>query len=149
MSTTLAGVIQELGIPTKPRYSLEEVADVLGIRRDQVVDLIRKGKLPGMKSSMNRWRGVFASDLDAFIQKVNAPRPTVSKTPDTSHQPGAPQLGPLKVPAAGSTHMPSAEQGAIPWKADPVLSMDAGLPVPPLAMDPPTKPTKRVLDLDI
>lgn len=84
MNTTLAEVLTALGIPHKPRYSIEEVAEILGIRRDQVIDLLRKGRLVGMRSSMHRWRCVFATELDAFIQKINAPRQVTKKESNPS-----------------------------------------------------------------
>jgi excisionase family DNA binding protein len=134
MNTTLAGVLEALGIPRKPRYSIEEVAEILGIRRYQVVDLLRKGKLTGMKSSMNRWRCVFATELDAFIQKVNAPR----------HAPQATQNGDQMTANAPSPQEPDSPA---PYQADPILSPDAGLPMPLPASDSPVRTGRRDLDI--
>lgn len=71
MDHTLSKMLEALGIPYKPRFTIEEVAEILGIRRDQVMHLLKRKKLVGMKSSANRWGGVFAFDLDQYIQAVN------------------------------------------------------------------------------
>lgn len=147
MNTTLAGVIEALGIPRKPRYSTEEVAEILGIRRDQVVDLLRKGKLTGMKSSMNRWRCVFATELDAFIQKVNTPRQAAIKEPSTSQHRKEPQVTEGGDPL--TAHAPSLQETSAPFsgQAIPILSPDAGLPIPPAAMGSPVRTGRRELDI--
>lgn len=76
MSPLLETMLDQLGIKPKPRFTVEEVAEILGIRRDQVLDLLKRKKLIGMRASVSKWSGVFAQDLAEYIQIVNAPRET-------------------------------------------------------------------------
>ena len=73
MPINLVTMLERLGMTHKPRFTVEETAEILGVRRDQVMDLLKRGKLIGVKSSPNRWSGVFAVDLDDYIEKINAP----------------------------------------------------------------------------
>lgn len=80
MSITLVTMLDRLGMTHKPRFTVEETADILGLRRDQVMDLLKRGKLLGVKSSAARWSGVFADDLSTFIVSINAPRNSRGKS---------------------------------------------------------------------
>ncbi len=73
MQSHLNPLLDRLGLKAKPRYSLEETADIIGIRRDQVLDLLKRGKLVGVRASDRRWGGIIAADLDDYIGRVNAP----------------------------------------------------------------------------
>ena len=64
MQSHLNPLLDRLGLRAKPRYSLEETADIIGIRRDQVLDLLKRGKLIGVRASDRRWGGIIAADLD-------------------------------------------------------------------------------------
>jgi len=112
MDHTLTKMLEALGIPYKPRFTVEEVAEILGIRRDQVMHLLKRQKLIGMKSSSNRWGGVFAADLDQYIQTVNQ-----------SMNQGTPN-------ATGSIAVPNAFVGSnpAPFPGNEI----SHLPVPPL-----------------
>jgi len=74
MHPHLNALVAQLGLPEKLRYSLEETAEILGIRRDQVLDLLKRGKLLGKRASERRWSGILAEDLDGYLETVNAPR---------------------------------------------------------------------------
>ena len=66
-------LLDRLGLRGKPRYTLEETAEIIGIRRDQVLDLLKRGKLIGKRASERRWGGILADDLDDYLEDVNAP----------------------------------------------------------------------------
>lgn len=147
MNTTLAGVIEALGIPPKPRYSVEEVAEILGLRRDQAVDLLRKGKLTGMKSSMHRWRCVFATELDAFLQRVNAPRQVTKGGVDASQDCAMSQAAAtVGDPTEGIDAAPLEPLHTFSRTMD-FLSPDAGLPILSPVLDSPVKTGRRELDI--
>lgn len=82
MSMNLNTILERLGMTHKPRFTLEETAEILGSRRDQILDLLKRGKLLGVKASSSRWSGVFAIDLDNYIKAVNQAKP--SKGPPLS-----------------------------------------------------------------
>lgn len=86
MHPILTMALDAVGIPYKARFSIEEVAEVLAIRREQVVDLLKKGRLRGIKSSPSRWRWIYADDLGAYLAAINGTwEKTVSLTgPDAS-----------------------------------------------------------------
>lgn len=65
-------LLDRLGLQGKPRYTLEETADILGIRRDQVLDLLKRGKLLGLRASERRWSGMLAEDLDDYLEAMQA-----------------------------------------------------------------------------
>lgn len=71
MSTILSTTLAAVGIPYKARFSLDEVAQVLAITREQVVDLLKKQRLTGFKSSPGRWRWVFGEDLGSYLEAIN------------------------------------------------------------------------------
>ncbi len=112
MPINLVTMLERLGMTHKPRFSVEETAEILGVRRDQVMDLLKRGKLIGVKSSAARWSGVFAVDLDDYIEKVNAPNEDDANT----DEPGPPPMGPCGV-------IPSHQEG--PKRAAPNLDKSA------------------------
>lgn len=69
--TKLDEIITCLGLRSAPRYSLEEVSTILGVRIDQVRELIKKRHLKGFKGTTIRWTGVFHDDLAAFLSRAN------------------------------------------------------------------------------
>lgn len=81
MHLILTMALDAVGIPYKARFSIEEVAEVLAIRREQVVDLLKKGRLRGIKSSPSRWRWIYADDLGDYLDVINAPVNPVSEHP--------------------------------------------------------------------
>jgi len=74
MQSTLTHLLTKLGIEPKPRYTAQETADILGIRWDQMLGLLKRGKIIGIRASERRWIGVLADDLSAYLDAVNAPR---------------------------------------------------------------------------
>lgn len=144
MNQALATALDALGIPHKPRFAIEEVAEILGITRDQVVNLLKKGKLTGMKSSVRRWRGVYSVDLSDYLEKVNAPRKSAAKTIAASLGP-APQKAegiPDSAESLGDLNSP-----AFLFLPDPVLSPDAGLSLSFPSPTAPFKSGRRELDI--
>ena len=147
MNTTLAAVLAAIGTPHKPRYGIEEVAEILGISRYQVVDLLRKGKLVGMKSSMHRWRCVFAIELDAFIQRVNAPRHVTRRGVDSSQDCAVSQAAStVEDPTEGLDAPPMETFHTFSHRMD-FLCPDAGLPILSPVLDSPVKTGRRELDI--
>lgn len=67
----LQQILDRLDIPYKARFSIDEVADILGIQRKQVTLLLHRQKLRGMRSSPRRWSWVFADDLEEYIETIN------------------------------------------------------------------------------
>lgn len=92
-------LLDRLGLLGKPRYTLEETAEIIGIRRDQVLDLLKRGRLIGKRASERRWGGILAKDLDDYLEMMNAPRekrhrqpplagpPVLTATPPTPTRP--------------------------------------------------------------
>jgi excisionase family DNA binding protein len=73
---TLQSILERLNIPYKARYTIEEVAEILGIRRDQVLNLLHKGRLIGVRATERRWAGVFPDELEAYLERIHNPIPT-------------------------------------------------------------------------
>ena len=70
-SLTLSALVTTLGIPPTPRYSIEEVAMILGLTSGQVRSQIKKGNLSALRGSRRRWTGVLHEDLDAYFTANN------------------------------------------------------------------------------
>lgn len=68
---TLSALLTTLGITPAPRYTLEEVAHILGMTCRQVRSQIQKGRLLAIKTSARRWAWVLHPDLDAYFAAVN------------------------------------------------------------------------------
>ena len=113
MFINLVTMLERLGMTHKPRFTVEETAEILGVRRDQVMDLLKRGKLIGVKSSAARWSGVFAVDLDKYIQDINQVSAPVSSSSvdcntetniQTNNLPTPPALGAdlLPIPATSA-----------------------------------------------
>jgi len=100
MYANLHHLLTSLGIPSKPRYSPEETAEILGIRRDQVINLLQRGKLLGIRASERRWGGVIAGDLDDYLEEVNAPWVKKSQAPLAEEfRPSTPSPAPVPPPS--------------------------------------------------
>lgn len=69
---TLSALLATLGIAIAPRYTLEEVAQILGNTPRQVRTQIQKGRIPAIKSSARRWAWVLHPDLEAYFAAINA-----------------------------------------------------------------------------
>jgi hypothetical protein len=69
---TLSALLGNLGIAIAPRYTLEEVAQILGTTPRQVRSQIQKNRLPAIKSSVRRWAWVLHPDLEAYFAAINA-----------------------------------------------------------------------------
>jgi hypothetical protein len=112
-----------------------------------VIDLLRKEKLTGMKSSMHRWRCVFATELDAFIQKVNAPRQVTRKEPNPSND-GPDRQEVIKGGSKGFFIPPSLEQAHMPFDLMDLMDLpDVCLSTPIPAKGSSVKLGGRDLDL--
>lgn len=130
MHANLHYILERLNIPLKPRYNLDEVGEVLGIRRDQVLDLLRRRQIIGMKSSSNRWSGVFADDLDAYLLRVNSAQDSPFAGDSQS---------PVSLKASASEGLPGLETAPI----QPVPTAIHSVDYPKVE----TKPVKIALDL--
>jgi hypothetical protein len=115
MSINLVTMLERLGMTHKPRFTVEETAEILGIRRDQVMDLLKRGKLIGVKSSSARWSGVFAVDLDKYIQVINRVNaPNTPCTADCNAETNI-QTNSLSTPSAlGGGMLPTTATSAAP-----------------------------------
>jgi pantothenate kinase type III len=69
---TLSALLTTLGIAPAPRYTIEEVARILGNTPRQVRTQIQKGRIPAIKSSVRRWGWVLHPDLEAYFAAINA-----------------------------------------------------------------------------
>jgi len=73
MNNTLTALLGRLNIPYKVRFTVEETADILSIRRDQVISQLKKRTLIGTRSSIGRWGWIFADDLNSYLERIQAP----------------------------------------------------------------------------
>ena len=72
MSTTkLDALLTTLGIAPAPRYTIEDVATILGFTPKQVRTQVKKGNLTALRGSRRRWTGVLHDDLDAYFTANN------------------------------------------------------------------------------
>ncbi|WP_306599175.1 hypothetical protein [Geothrix sp. 21YS21S-2] len=71
MNTTLQTLLDAMAVAPKPRYPLEEVAYLLDARLQAVKNLIKNGKLKGVKTGPRKWGYVLHSDLEAFVTNLN------------------------------------------------------------------------------
>jgi hypothetical protein len=71
VSMTLNQLLNSLGIARAARYTLEEVAHILGMTTRQVRTQIQKGHLSAAKISARRWAWVLHTDLDAYFAAIN------------------------------------------------------------------------------
>jgi hypothetical protein len=62
-------ILSRIGIEPKSNYSMEEAAEILGIIRDQGVDMLQRGKLKS--ASDRRWMKKFVKRIDVYILEVN------------------------------------------------------------------------------
>jgi pantothenate kinase type III len=69
---TLSALLATLGIEPAPRYTLEEVARILGTTPRQIRSQIQKGRIHAIKSSVRRWGWVLHTDLEAYFAAINA-----------------------------------------------------------------------------
>lgn len=104
MHPILTKALDAVGIPNKARFTIEEVAVVLAIRRDQVVDLLKKGRLRGIKSSPSRWRWIYADDLGEYFSAINESRGTAVRSICTNEAIGE---GPSDLLSTGRSVAPS------------------------------------------
>lgn len=68
---TLHALLTTLGIASAPRYTIEDVATILGFTPKQVRTQIKKGNLAAVRGSRRRWTGVLHTDLDAYYTNNN------------------------------------------------------------------------------
>ena len=69
---TLSTLLVALGTTPAPRYSLVEVAQILGVTPRQVRTQIQKGRITAIKSSARCWAWVLHRDLETYFTTVNA-----------------------------------------------------------------------------
>ena len=68
---TLSKLLTALGTSPAARYSLEDVAQVLGLTPRQVRSQIQKGRLVAIKTSARHWAWVLHQDLEAYLAAIN------------------------------------------------------------------------------
>lgn len=122
MQSTLIHLLAKLGIEPKPRFSPQETADILGIRWDQLLGLLKRGKIAGIRASERRWSGVLADDLSAYLDAVNAP-----SIKPTNALPIAEAPRPTIVVHAATTVPPAVSAAAIEMALVPSIP-----PTPPM-----------------
>lgn len=71
MNKTLPHLLEKLGRIPQPRFTIEEVGDILGLSRGEVLAQIKRGHLPAIKVSARRWGYVLHDDLNAFLTALN------------------------------------------------------------------------------
>ena len=71
MSHLLPTALQDSGIEPAVRYTLDEVAAILGCTLDHVRYLVTRKKLPVLKVGRQTWGTVRHDDLAAFLASVN------------------------------------------------------------------------------
>lgn len=71
MPNHLHTTLDRLGIPKQPRYPMNTTAEILGVSRDQVADLLRLGRLNGTRSSERRWAGVWHAELETYMERIH------------------------------------------------------------------------------
>ena len=71
---SLEALVTDLGLLPAPRYTLEQVATILGLTMTQVRELLKKRRLKGLKGSLNRWMGVLHADLESYFLRINSRR---------------------------------------------------------------------------
>lgn len=67
----LNDLLLSLGVPQASRYTIHEVAYILGLTEDQVRIQIRKGRLVALKGSAHRFVGVLHADLEVYLVSIN------------------------------------------------------------------------------
>jgi excisionase family DNA binding protein len=67
----LETALTDSGIVPAARYTLEEVATILGCDLDHVRYLVTRRKLPALKVGAQTWGTVRHEDLDTFLSSVN------------------------------------------------------------------------------
>lgn len=67
----LVTALRDSGITAAPRYTLDQVAAILGCEIDHVRYLVTRRKLPALKVGAQTWGTVRHEDLDAFLNTVN------------------------------------------------------------------------------
>jgi DNA-directed RNA polymerase sigma subunit (sigma70/sigma32) len=71
MAHLLTRLLEAHGTPQKPRYTLQEVGDILGMNRNRVRLQIVRGDLQAVKTSPKRWGYVLHEDLASFVAVMN------------------------------------------------------------------------------
>lgn len=71
MDHLLQTAIQDSGIEPAARYTLDQVAVILGCDLDHVLYLVTRKKLPALKVGKQTWGPIRHDDLDAFLAAVN------------------------------------------------------------------------------
>ena len=67
----LETALKDSGTDPAARYTLEQVASILGCDLDHVRYLVTRRKLPALKVGAQTWGTVRHEDLDAFLVSVN------------------------------------------------------------------------------
>ena len=68
---TLNALLTTLEIASAPRYTIEEVANILGLTLRQVRVQVKKGNLVAIRGSLRRWTGVLHDDLADYYSANN------------------------------------------------------------------------------
>lgn len=67
----LKTALEDSGIAPAPRYTLEQVASILGCELDHVRYLVTRRKLPVLKVGAQTWSSIRHEDLGMFLASVN------------------------------------------------------------------------------
>jgi hypothetical protein len=70
----LQPLLDAAGVAPSPRYSVKDVATVLDRTTKQVLDLIKKNRLPAVKVSARQWGFVLHEDLVNYLLRLNGRR---------------------------------------------------------------------------
>jgi hypothetical protein len=71
MNLLLQTALKDSGIDPAARYTLEQVAAILGCDGEHVRYLVVRKKLPALKVGVQTWGTVRHEDLGAFLAAVN------------------------------------------------------------------------------
>ncbi len=104
MNNALIALLGRLNLPYKARFTIEETADILGIRRDQVISQLKKKTLIGTRCSIRRWGGVFADDLNTYLERIQAPSNLIPQGEE--HLAVSPELGEILPALDGEDSVP-------------------------------------------
>ena len=71
MKPLLQTALHDSGVEPAARYTVDQVAAILGCDLDHVRYLLTRKKLPAIKIGVQTWGTVRHDDLDAFLEAMN------------------------------------------------------------------------------
>ena len=91
----------------KDFYNMDEVAQILGVKRKRIQRLMTSGSLRGLRVSSARYEGAFADDLDCYLMGISIwSKVPPSKKAATTKAPEGDSLYPRH-----PTHYPATPEG--------------------------------------